>query len=149
MAPRLPPPKFSCSILFNVPVTALPSKCWISATEGRVSCDLRGTLGLWQRGGGVRHVSTSSSLSTLRGTSSPTSRRSVESSSMPRPSHRPQGNLPAYPAVMLHFRHYTTPYGPDQAGSHGVWASCMPQNSQIKTDFKFGLSKNVYYPDDI
>jgi hypothetical protein len=73
--------------------------CWISATEGRASCDLRGTLGLWLRGGGVRHVSTSSSLSTSRSTSLPIRRRSVESSSMPSPSHRPQGNLLAQSRV--------------------------------------------------
>ena len=82
-----------CGTQIPITVVASPNMCWISATERRVSCDRRGTLGLWQRGGGVRHVSMSSSLSTLWGTSSPTSKRSVESSSMPRPSHRPQGNL--------------------------------------------------------
>lgn len=54
-----------CGTQIPITVVASPNMCWISATDRRVSCDLRGTLGLWQRGGGVRHVSMSSSLSTL------------------------------------------------------------------------------------
>lgn len=65
--------------------------CWIS--DGRISG--RWTLGLTERGG-VRHASTSSSLSTVRGTNVPTSNRSVDPSSTPRPNHRPQGNLQAF-----------------------------------------------------
>lgn len=63
--------------------------CWTSV--GRISG--RFILGLRARGG-VRHVSTSSSLSTVRGISCPTSSLSVDPSSTPRPSHRPHGNLP-------------------------------------------------------
>lgn len=59
-------------------------------SDGRISG--RWTLGLRARGG-VRHVSTNSSLSTVRGNSCPTNRRSVDPSSIPRPSHRPHGNL--------------------------------------------------------
>lgn len=60
-------------------------------SDGRISG--RCTLGLTDRGG-VRQASTSSSLSTVRGTNWPTSNRSVDPSSTPRPNHRPHGNLP-------------------------------------------------------
>lgn len=49
--------------------------------------------------GGVEQVSTSSSLSMLLGTNAPTSSRSVEPSSIPLPSHLPQGNLKVCPVT--------------------------------------------------
>lgn len=70
----------------------LLSICRISGIKGRVSEGRRGTEGLLHRGG-VRHTSANCSLRTFWGTSSPTSNRSVEPSSIPRPNHRPQGNL--------------------------------------------------------
>lgn len=49
--------------------------------------------------GGVEHVSTNSSLSILRGTKAPTNNRSVDPSSIPLPSQRPQGNLNVCPVT--------------------------------------------------
>lgn len=73
----------------------IPSMCWSSFWDNE---GFLGILGDLHRGG-VEHVSTNSSLSILFGTKAPTNNLSVEPSSIPRPSHRPQGNLKVCPVT--------------------------------------------------
>ena len=73
----------------------LPSICCSSTCENIGRLGILGDLHL----GGVEHDSTNSSLSMLRGTKAPTNKRSVDPSSIPLPSQRPQGNLNVCPVT--------------------------------------------------
>lgn len=56
--------------------------------------------------GGVEHDSTNSSI--LRGTRAPTNNLSVDPSSIPLPSHLPQGNLNVCPVTSFLITTYST-----------------------------------------
>ena len=86
----------SCVIIWSrYKIANVPNICCKS------TCDMVGFLGMLGdlHLGGVEQVSTNSSLSMLFGTIAPTNNRSVELSSIPRPSHRPQGNLKVCPVT--------------------------------------------------